>query len=99
MKTLKVIFVSAILVAASTIGAMAQDSGKNMSVNGNYKHQFPTSKETKFKDSFNNEGAEKASERNYKRQAKRSQVEKSATSNQYQSTKKGNANSKHPYGL
>ncbi len=98
MKKITQLLTVATLVVASSLTLMAQ--GPNMGVNGNYKHQYPTSKGNKFKDSFKNESKEDVSVRNYKIQSRYKKTENNAFSNNFSAIKKqSTVDSKHPYGL
>ena len=98
MKKITQLLTVAAILAASSLTVMAQSP--NMGVNGNYKHQYPTSKGTKFKDNLKNNSKEDVSTRNYKIQARRKNTENNTISKNFSTSKKqSNVNSKHPYGL
>ena len=98
MKKITQLLTVAAILAASSLTVMAQSP--NMGVNGNYKHQYPTSKGTKFKDNLKNNSTEDVTVRNYKIQSRYKKTETNAFSNNFTSIKKqSTVNSKHPYGL
>lgn len=100
MKTVSKMLAIVAIVATSTMGLQAQSSDNNMNVNANYKHQFPTSKGNKFKDSFKNDAAEDVSVHNYKQQAGNKKKRSSVVLSNFSTTSKTTTvNSKHPYGL
>jgi len=99
MKSVKNMFAIAVIVAAATIGANAQNDNSTK-LNGNYKHNYPTSKGNTFKASFKNDNMEDVSVRNYKKAAKYVKTDRSALKYNFDNIQKvSTVNSKHPYGL
>lgn len=97
-KVTRVLFAAAIVVA-TTMSIQAQNPN-NLDPNANYKHQFPTSKGNKFKDSFTNIKQEDPSVRNYKMQPKYRKTENGSFAANFKNIQKtSTVNSKHPYGL
>lgn len=100
MKTISKVLAVAAIVVAATVSVNAQTGDKNTKLNANYKHQFPTSKGTTFKDSFKNDNVEDVSNRNYKKQSRYAKTEIPAYKSNFTNVEKvSTVNSKHPYGL
>lgn len=97
MKIINKVLAVAIVVVASSYSAQGQSN--TTAPNGNYKHQIPSSKGHKFKDSFRNDNVIDLSSDNYK-QPKYKKVKETPFKNNFSAVQKtSTVNSKHPYGL